>query len=53
MKAIDGFIYFNSGVNSGASVPHKHMQVIPYKSIKENCLPVEEEAILYCRNNQI
>lgn len=44
MKAVKGFMYFNSGLNSGASVAHKHMQVIPYASITEHALPIEKVA---------
>eukprot|EP01017_Pseudomicrothorax_dubius_P043859 TRINITY_DN7367_c0_g2_i1.p1 TRINITY_DN7367_c0_g2~~TRINITY_DN7367_c0_g2_i1.p1 ORF type:complete len:326 (-),score=78.34 TRINITY_DN7367_c0_g2_i1:212-1189(-) len=29
IEAIDGFAFFNCGELSGASVPHKHVQVIP------------------------
>jgi ATP adenylyltransferase len=32
-KSLDGFMFFNSGFNSGASILHKHMQVIPYSSL--------------------
>jgi len=35
MKALNGFMFFNCGYNSGASIPHKHMQVIPYDSMNE------------------
>jgi ATP adenylyltransferase/5',5'''-P-1,P-4-tetraphosphate phosphorylase II len=37
-------MYFNCGFNSGASVPHKHMQVIPYASLFGGTLPFEEAA---------
>ena len=40
MQGLKGFAYFNSGIESGASVPHKHMQVIPYKSITNASLPI-------------
>lgn len=32
MKAIDGFGFFNFGEGSGFSVPHKHLQVLPWKN---------------------
>lgn len=32
MKALDGFAFFNCGPNSGYSVPHKHIQVLPFRS---------------------
>lgn len=44
MKALKGFMYFNSGLNSGASVAHKHMQVIPYASVSDSALPIEKVA---------
>jgi len=31
-KALDAMMFFNCGINSGASIKHKHMQVIPYES---------------------
>jgi len=30
MQSMNAFMFFNSGFNSGASIMHKHMQVIPY-----------------------
>ena len=32
MKALEGFAFFNCGPNSGYSVPHKHIQVLPFRS---------------------
>ena len=33
-SAIDGFVFFNSDRRAGASMPHKHLQVVPYKQFK-------------------
>ena len=33
MVSLNAFMFFNSGFNSGASIMHKHMQVIPYSSM--------------------
>ncbi|TNV76948.1 hypothetical protein FGO68_gene119 [Halteria grandinella] len=43
-KALEAMLFFNCGYNSGASIPHKHMQVIPYKGFQGYCLPIEEAA---------
>jgi ATP adenylyltransferase/5',5'''-P-1,P-4-tetraphosphate phosphorylase II len=40
-KALNGMMYFNCGFNSGASIPHKHMQVIPYDALYGGVLPFE------------
>ncbi|KAL0235654.1 hypothetical protein GEMRC1_002236 [Eukaryota sp. GEM-RC1] len=38
LKDIDGFVFFNNGLNSGTSQPHKHLQFIPLPLSKEvNC----------------
>ena len=35
LNALDGFAFYNSGPNSGASQPHKHIQIMPFdKDIK-------------------
>ncbi|KAG7401962.1 bifunctional AP-4-A phosphorylase/ADP sulfurylase [Phytophthora boehmeriae] len=34
MKGLDAFAFFNCGFNSGASQPHKHMQLMTYPSMK-------------------
>ena len=44
-KALDAMLYFNCGFLSGASIPHKHMQLIPYSSLYNSVLPVEEAAL--------
>jgi len=44
LKSLNAFMFFNKGFESGSSVLHKHMQVIPYKSLSSNILPVEVAA---------
>jgi len=34
MASMNAFMFFNSGFNSGASIMHKHMQIIPYQSMQ-------------------
>ncbi|TYZ62178.1 hypothetical protein PybrP1_006551 [[Pythium] brassicae (nom. inval.)] len=34
MRALDAFAFFNCGYESGASQPHKHMQLMSYPSLK-------------------
>lgn len=53
MKAFNAFCFFNGGFNAGASIPHKHMQVIPYQSINKAVLPIEEVAMKYCQEEHI
>ena len=51
MASMNAFMFFNSGFNSGASIMHKHMQVIPYDSMGDGCdgqtkfVPVEQSAL--------
>ena len=40
-RSLDAMLYFNCGFLSGASIPHKHMQLIPYASLFNSLLPVE------------
>lgn len=40
-RALDAFMFFNCGFKSGASIPHRHLQVIPYASMFQSVLPVE------------
>ena len=40
MKAVDGFIYYNSGDIAGASQSHKHLQVLPMSSLPNNKIPI-------------
>lgn len=53
MKAHNAFAYFNAGFKAGASIPHKHIQLIPYKSMRDGMLPVEQEALKYAMENNI
>ena len=46
-KALDAMLYFNCGFLSGASIPHKHMQLIPYSSLHMSLLPVEQAALSF------
>eukprot|EP00828_Plagiopyla_frontata_P037627 TRINITY_DN49413_c0_g1_i1.p2 TRINITY_DN49413_c0_g1~~TRINITY_DN49413_c0_g1_i1.p2 ORF type:complete len:174 (-),score=26.10 TRINITY_DN49413_c0_g1_i1:56-577(-) len=36
MQALDGFCYYNSGNQSGASQQHKHFQILPFNEIKKS-----------------
>lgn len=51
MKALDAMTFFNCGFNAGASIMHKHLQVIPYESLYNKVLPVEEAAIQYLKES--
>lgn len=42
MRSLNAFVFYNSGFNSGASILHKHLQLIPYESLAGGLLPVEE-----------
>jgi ATP adenylyltransferase len=55
MVSLNAFMFFNSGYNSGASIMHKHMQVIPYQSMGSagGLVPVEESALQYVKNNNL
>jgi len=44
MRSLDAFMFYNSGFQSGASILHKHLQVIPYASLQSGLLPVEAAA---------
>jgi ATP adenylyltransferase len=37
---IDGFVFFNCGPDSGASQPHKHIQVLPQPLVPNRTLPL-------------
>ncbi|CDW85382.1 atp adenylyltransferase (5-p-4-tetraphosphate phosphorylase ii) [Stylonychia lemnae] len=52
-KALNAFAFFNCGFNSGASIPHKHIQVIPYASLNSQSLPIEQAAVKYLEENKI
>ena len=55
MTSMNAFMFFNSGYNSGASIMHKHMQVIPYSSMNSagGLVPTEEAALNYLQNNKV
>lgn len=57
MRSLNAFMFFNSGFNSGASIMHKHMQIIPYDSMEADgistFIPVEQEALAYIKQNQV
>ncbi|MDR3548634.1 MAG: DUF4922 domain-containing protein [Candidatus Pacebacteria bacterium] len=40
MKALEGFVFFNSGREAGASQDHKHLQAIPYSSFPNQYIPI-------------
>lgn len=50
MLSLNAFMYFNQGKNSGASQPHKHMQLIPFESMQTKNLPVEQVALQQYEN---
>ena len=41
MKALTGFVFFNSAPNAGASQEHKHLQAIPYSSYPNQSVPID------------
>jgi ATP adenylyltransferase len=59
MGSLNAFMFFNSGFNSGASIMHKHMQIIPYDSMdadydgKTTFVPVEQEALKFIQENDL
>lgn len=57
MASMNAFMFFNSGFNSGASIMHKHMQVIPYDSMGfdglKTFVPVEQAALEYIKKNKV
>jgi ATP adenylyltransferase/5',5'''-P-1,P-4-tetraphosphate phosphorylase II len=42
MQSNNAFCFWNRGLKSGMSVPHKHFQSIPYKAMENGKLPIEE-----------
>jgi len=52
-KALDAIMFFNCGYNAGASIPHKHLQVIPYASLFNSMVPIEEAALTYISEHKI
>ena len=57
MASTNSWMFFNSGFNSGASIMHKHMQVIPYDSMGKDgvssFVPVEEAALKHLEVNNV
>ncbi len=45
MKALDGFIFYNSGPISGASQSHKHLQVVPVSSLPNRKIPINDRIL--------
>lgn len=46
MKSTNSFVFFNRGFNSGASIMHKHLQLIPYETMDTGeYIPVEKCAL--------
>ena len=46
LKTLDeAFMYYNSGPVAGASQQHKHMHVIPVKSLTNNKIPIHDRVI--------
>eukprot|EP00347_Sterkiella_histriomuscorum_P014537 403360498 len=45
MKTLDGFVFYNSGQKSGASQNHKHIQVIPTKSLPNKKIPINQRVM--------
>ena len=45
MITLDGFLYYNSSPISGASQPHKHLQVIPISSLPNRRIPINERVM--------
>lgn len=54
MKSTDSFVFFNRGFNSGASIMHKHLQLIPYETMDTGeYIPVEKCALQHIQENKI
>ena len=46
LKTLDeAFMYYNSGPTAGASQNHKHMHVIPVKSLTNNKIPIHDRVM--------
>jgi len=41
MRALRGFVFFNSGPTAGASQEHRHLQAIPYSSYPNQAIPID------------
>ena len=51
-KALNAFLFFNCGFESGGSMNHKHIQLMPYSILGGSDLtPLEQIAINYCRTS--
>ncbi|KAJ5074487.1 ap-4-a phosphorylase ii [Anaeramoeba ignava] len=42
INAVKSLCFYNSGINSGASQPHRHFQLIPIDDSKFNYIPLEK-----------
>ncbi len=45
MKTLNGFFFYNSHPQSGASQSHKHMQVVPISSLPKKKIPINEKVM--------
>jgi sulfate adenylyltransferase (ADP) / ATP adenylyltransferase len=45
MKALDGFVFYNSNPTAGASQEHKHLQVIPVSSLPGKKIPINDKVM--------
>ena len=51
---MNAFAFFNSGFNSGASIMHKHLQLIPYETMGDSqYIPVEQLVVQHIQENDI
>jgi sulfate adenylyltransferase (ADP) / ATP adenylyltransferase len=52
MKALDGFLFYNSDAVAGASERHKHLQVIPVSSLPNKRIPINEKVVDTIKRSQ-
>jgi ATP adenylyltransferase len=52
MKALDGFLFYNSDPVAGASESHKHLQVIPVSSLPNKRIPINEKVVDTIKRSQ-
>ncbi|CDW83302.1 atp adenylyltransferase [Stylonychia lemnae] len=45
MKALEGIVFYNSGIKAGASQSHKHLQVLPIKSLPNKKIPIHQRVL--------
>lgn len=45
MKTLEGFAFYNSGSRAGASQGHKHIQVLPFKSLPNKKIPINQRVM--------